>query len=203
MRNAQVAEWILSLVTSPDRAASMVGDLMENAAIRGAFWFWIGVLRTALSLLWREFSDDPARTMGLAFRGLLLEIVMFAAFVICATILGGMLGAFLSIAGVAAGPHPVLSWLGWALAGIVAWGLIPFQVGRWLARRAPGRELAPCLGFMLFDLVTSGVGLAWGGTQSSPLQLASELMTSLSLFVLLTIPLMAGAVLVRRKRLSH
>jgi len=203
MRNTQVAEWILSLVTSPDRAASTVGDLMEGAARRGAFWFWLGVLRTALSMLWRDFSDDPARTMGLAIRGLLLEIVMLVAFVICAAFLGGVIGGVWYVAGTVNAPHPVISSLGWMLAGVVAWGLIPFQIGRWLARRSPGRELAPCVGFMLFDLVTCGIGLIWGGTQSSLLQFLFGLMTGLSLSVLLTIPLMAGAALVRRKRMSH
>ena len=33
MRNAQVAEWLLSLVTTPLRAASTVGDLMELDAV--------------------------------------------------------------------------------------------------------------------------------------------------------------------------
>ncbi len=54
MHNINIAEWILALVTTRDRAASTVGDLAEGAATRGAVWFWSGVLRTAASLLWRD-----------------------------------------------------------------------------------------------------------------------------------------------------
>jgi hypothetical protein len=39
MRKAVVAEWSLSLVTPPDRAASGVGDLLEQSATRGTPWF--------------------------------------------------------------------------------------------------------------------------------------------------------------------
>ena len=39
MRNAQFAEWILSLVTSPDRAAATVGDLTgDEAALELLSW---------------------------------------------------------------------------------------------------------------------------------------------------------------------
>jgi hypothetical protein len=50
MRNASVAEWILSRVTGPERAASIVGDLIESADSRGGVWFWSSVIRTAFSL---------------------------------------------------------------------------------------------------------------------------------------------------------
>ncbi len=38
MRSANVAEWILSLVTTPDRAAGTVGDLIESRAGAPRFW---------------------------------------------------------------------------------------------------------------------------------------------------------------------
>ena len=203
MRNAQVAEWILSLVTSSERAAATVGDLMENASGPGAFWFWISVLRTALSMLWQEYSADPVRTMGIAFQGLLLEIAMWGAFVICAALLGGLVGASSYFAGTANAQHPVISALGPALAGAIAWGLIPFQVGRWLARRSPGRELAPCVAFMLLDLVTCGLGVIWEGIPSSLFRFIFGLLTSLAISILFMMPVMAGATWIRRKRMSH
>ena len=47
MRNAHLAEWILSLVTDPARARSMVGDLLEESSRHGPFWFWATVSWTA------------------------------------------------------------------------------------------------------------------------------------------------------------
>ena len=41
MHNAKAAEWILSLVTAPDRAAATVGDLIESRA--GALRFWSAI----------------------------------------------------------------------------------------------------------------------------------------------------------------
>jgi len=114
MRNSQMAERILSLVTPPERAASAVGDLMENAAIGGAFRFWTGVLRTAFSLLWQDLSGEPARMMGLAIRGFLVQFGIFMSIVLFFVVGAGFLGGFLSlVAGsfwrhtnVADGPHP-------------------------------------------------------------------------------------------------
>ncbi len=74
MHNVNIAEWILALVTTRDRAASTVGDLAEVAATRGVVWFWSGVLRTAASLLWRDVAERPARITGLAFFGLAVYI---------------------------------------------------------------------------------------------------------------------------------
>jgi hypothetical protein len=42
MRNANVAERILSLITTPDRAAATVGDLIETHVGVWRFWFTIG-----------------------------------------------------------------------------------------------------------------------------------------------------------------
>ena len=69
MPSAAVAEWILSLVAPPDRAASTVGDLVEEASSRGTLWFWSCVLRTAGSHLWHDLTLSPLRMLGLAFWG--------------------------------------------------------------------------------------------------------------------------------------
>jgi hypothetical protein len=61
MHNIYIAEWILALVTSGDRAMSTTGDLLEEAAARGAVWFWSHVLHTAASLLWRDNAENRAR----------------------------------------------------------------------------------------------------------------------------------------------
>ena len=58
MRNAgALAEWILSLVTSRERAAATIGDLVEEEA--RPFAFWGSIAWTAFSLIWRDFSVAP------------------------------------------------------------------------------------------------------------------------------------------------
>jgi hypothetical protein len=54
MRNASIAEWILCRLTSKERAASMVGDLVEIGTRKGPFWFWLSLAGVALSLTWRR-----------------------------------------------------------------------------------------------------------------------------------------------------
>ena len=67
MRSARIAEWVLSLGTTPARAASTVGDLMEGAQGRGRLWFWASVLQTTLSLM----SGVPADRVLVTESGIL------------------------------------------------------------------------------------------------------------------------------------
>jgi hypothetical protein len=79
MHRDRIAEWLLSQVTSRERAVSTVGDLMESAATRGAGWFWSSVVRTTGSLLWRGFADAPGPMLGLALRAWLLGLALLLA----------------------------------------------------------------------------------------------------------------------------
>jgi hypothetical protein len=54
MRNASVAEWIVSRFTSKERAASIVGDFVELESQKGAMWFWFSIAGVLLSLCWRR-----------------------------------------------------------------------------------------------------------------------------------------------------
>jgi hypothetical protein len=54
MHTASTAEWILCRLTTKERAASMVGDLVEIAKQKGKLWFWFSVAGVALSLFWRR-----------------------------------------------------------------------------------------------------------------------------------------------------
>jgi hypothetical protein len=56
MRKAAIAEWILSLVTTPERAASTAGDLLERPS-----GFWLSVIRTAFPLLGRRLVANSSR----------------------------------------------------------------------------------------------------------------------------------------------
>jgi hypothetical protein len=126
MRSAAAAEWILSLVTEPDRASSTVGDLVEESSPRGALWFWASVWRTAGSHFWRDLSASPLRMAGLAFCGL------------AACVLAGVgLAMPLLLADLN------LSDSTWRipLVNVLTWTAGPLLGGWSVARRSHGREL--------------------------------------------------------------
>jgi len=58
VRKADVAEALLSLVGSPERARSFVGDLMEEPG-HGAVWFWRSVMRLWFAMLGRDLMRAP------------------------------------------------------------------------------------------------------------------------------------------------
>jgi hypothetical protein len=142
MSDVNIAERILALVTTGDRAASIVGDLTEGAAARGAFWFWFGVLRTAASLLWRNVAEEPGRLTRLAFLNLAVYIGIELVF-------AGLSGvAFFGAA--MASLHPLhldsIGWKIWFAAPVLVSSLF---IGRMLAHWAPRRELAACVVYMI------------------------------------------------------
>jgi hypothetical protein len=53
MHKTPTAEWLLARVTTPDRAAAILGDLAELSATRGRVWFWAAYTRTVITLGWR------------------------------------------------------------------------------------------------------------------------------------------------------
>jgi len=205
MRNAQLAEWILSLVTSPERAAATVGDLLENTSGLGTLWF--GVLRTAVSLLWREFSEDPANLMGLAFRGFLLELGMMLGIALVSIIAFVILGL---IAGLMWHPmtpadftRPAIAATAWVYFGLAFWILVPLQVGRWMARRSPGRELAPIVASTILSFVVATAASMFWDMQDNFLHFILHLVLALAWNILLQIPMFAGAAWVRKKQTSR
>jgi hypothetical protein len=53
MPNTPATEWLLAHIAGPDRAAAILGDLLELSVTRGRLWFWIAYIRTLVSLGWR------------------------------------------------------------------------------------------------------------------------------------------------------
>src|SRR5690349_5887002 len=82
MRKAAMAEWILSLVVAPDRAATTVADLIEDASTHGVSWFWSSVLRTALSHVFRDLSAAPFRLMRLALWAWMAQVALTVSLLI-------------------------------------------------------------------------------------------------------------------------
>lgn len=161
MHNLQMAEWILNLVTTPDRAASTVGDLAENSRR-----FWADVLRTAGSMVWSDVVRDRKQMMFLALRGFAFEIGVGILLVLALGIAFGLVVAICIFAGWQP-PHFNPDSIGWMAMPIV----FPLLTGRMLARWAPGREIAAGLAFLILNLslaVVIGIGarLYFGGGDS-------------------------------------
>jgi uncharacterized protein (TIGR03435 family) len=53
MDRLELLEATLSRYTPPDRAASILGDLLESAQTKGRLWFWFSFIRILGSLAWR------------------------------------------------------------------------------------------------------------------------------------------------------
>ena len=159
MRNAHIAEWILAQVTARDRAASTIGDLTERAATRDAVWFWLSVLRTAVSFLWRGVAEHPARLTGLA----LLGIALYAGIGLLFAGLDGVVG-FIAI--YTSGDHLQLDSIGWKVWFAAPVLVSSLLIGRMLARWAPGRELAACVVYAflvsIYNLVPMLGNNGWG-----------------------------------------
>jgi hypothetical protein len=152
MHNVNIAEWILALITTRDRAASTVGDLTEGAATRGSVWFWSCIVRTASSLLWRDIAAHYARLAGLAILGLVAYIAISFVF----ACLSGI--AFFVVAMATGHSLQVgtFEWMLWTNTPALVSSLL---IGRMLARWAPGRELAAGLVYAILTAIFNLVPL--------------------------------------------
>lgn len=80
MTKSRIAEWILSQVLPPDRAASIIGDWMEDAPKRGNIWFWSCVFRTAGSCVLNDFIGNPATMARLGMAGFSRNLLVPAGY---------------------------------------------------------------------------------------------------------------------------
>lgn len=53
MHSDRMAEWLLSRWTRRQRAAAIVGDLLEIREQKGALWYWLALAGAVLRLAWR------------------------------------------------------------------------------------------------------------------------------------------------------
>lgn len=191
MRNAAAAEWILSLVVAPDRAASTVGDLVEETSSRGTRWFWSSLLRTAFSHFCYDLRISPLRTVGLAFWGLGASWILGLLF---AASVGMVRVKFV---------HSVPHWEP-SLALVLVVIAAPLLAGWEVARRSAGRDLpaafavaAMLAAFYVASLYLSAmqevrrIGIPWPGMQYA-----------FTVFWVKALCVIAGAILFRRRSLA-
>lgn len=182
MRSVHFAEWILRLVTSSDRAASTVGDFVEETPSRGAGWFWCRVLRTAASMLWRGVTESPGRVAGVALVGLAVDVA--------GTLLLAALSGIVFFAATWNGVIIATKSAWWILFLSIPLMILSLVVGRVLARLAPGRELAACLVYAILGLIlTLGTSLIF----SADARISFLISTTLGDAIIRT-PFLVGAV---------
>ena len=151
MRRDAVAEWILRLVLSRERATAAVGDLMEDSEGRDPSWFWTSIAWTVACTVWREAQFHGLRLAVVASAGFFLLVLLGLGANLAATILWKILhflrdhtGLELVLPGDAL-PLRVPIWI----AIFYLRMFLPFEIGRWAARHARGRELSAWLVMML------------------------------------------------------
>ena len=126
MRKDVVAQSVLSLVTTPERASPTVGDLLEES--RGPLSFWWSVASTTGSLCWQDFRSAPVLIAWLGVWGWLaaslgpsLCLVPLIPFV------GGMSGP-LSLTF-----YALMAMLTLVVSFLTGWKVAEFSEGRELA----------------------------------------------------------------------
>lgn len=153
MRKVRIAERILSQVLTRERAASAVGDWMEDIGERGSAWFWSCVLRTAISRVWSDLTESPPQMAGLAFRAWLRLWVFLITYCLVLSVV--LLIGMLVVGAIRYGLKlPALSYpepRGNPLAVRLLWAFVSFRAGQWIAQRAPGREVAASVALWLMQ----------------------------------------------------
>ena len=150
------AEWLLSLVTTPERAAAMTGDLAETDS---------PVLPIFVSLLMHRLMDWRVGVLGIA--GFVAQLV-----------LGAIPPRFIARWG---GTHELLTVP--VVLGLKMWFLVlMFAIGWCFEKLRPGGGLAASCALLIVNCVLIFYALPWG--HRSLLQIFS-LMTHFSGYVLL------------------
>jgi len=194
MPEPRLAERMLSLVVTPDRAASIVGDLVEASpgGRTPRISVWISVARIGISLLWKDVSASPGRTLYLATAGAFMNVSFLAPFGLAffsLAIFLGLLGSTLLHRDVTIAVHPLLACL-MICAAIPA----PFMTGRWIARRSQGRELAPCLVLTILAFATWGAFCLALGRHIALMNGLSGILPTLACLTVAALSLNAGAI---------
>lgn len=185
MRESAIAELILSLVISPDRAASTLGDLLEERQTRGSLWFWWSLLGTVSSHVWQDLRLDPRWALRRGLWGIAVELLYSGLLfvVIIPSILGLVAGAAISVHV----PAPFSAQPRWAapLAGTWMYIACPLLIGWQNARRSPQRELASAVVVvsMRLCLLFPAFGSAYA--------------------LIAPVSMIIGAALSRRRRIAH
>jgi pimeloyl-ACP methyl ester carboxylesterase len=179
MPDASLAQALLSLFTTRDRAESIAGDLIEERDGRGSAWFWFHVVRTTFALFTSAFASAPVKTLALVALGFALFVTL----------------AFAGVAAVSLFPLLIGSAISWALLSFFFWSAA-LWTGVSLVSLAPKHGMTACLALAIAGealLLSAALFFSWSRAPN-----AWSLLVSMSaLFA--AAPLLAGGAIVRRR----
>jgi hypothetical protein len=165
MDKAKIAEWILSLAMEPAQAGSVVGDLLEAGATRNVAWFWSNVFQTLAVRVWRDVKTEPRFVAGLAIRGALVQAAfsffgLMICMIVCVPLV--LIGRFIFLTFYMdhlPWHHHNVALIFSVLLIMVSMVIGPsYYVGRWIARRSLGKDIAVCLSMIVISRFT-GYGI--------------------------------------------
>ena len=154
MRKADVAETLLSLVGSAERARSFVGDLMEERE-RGRVWFWRSVMRLWFAMLGRDLMRAPIAMALYCAAGwfvyMSLSLAMAFGAYIVVTLVWGLayvsnnhtgLELLTDLLRIRFNWPPIPDAATYLIQAVVLFAIAPFHIGRSSARFWRGHEVS-------------------------------------------------------------
>ena len=188
------AERFLKLATTPEKAMAVIGDAAEHGET--GLKLWVFVVQVAASLLWKAVAEQPGRMACLAVAGTLMQAMFWSLGVLCVLISATVALVCLALVrGEVTAPTNPMIYVFLLSIAVPA----PWLTGRWLSRRAPGRELAPCLTMALLHAIVFAVGCAIYGDRLGLIDLPSGNVPAFLLLVANAASLFAGAAWVRER----
>jgi hypothetical protein len=155
MRKHRLAEALLSLVGPADRAASAIGDLIEEEGGRGRFWFWRSVIPLWLSLLWRDLRTAPLAMAVSCVAGWFVYMALSLVFAflgyVGVTLVWGVAYLLMHHTGfelladvflIRFDWPPIPVWATDAIQAAVLFAIAPFQIGRGSTHFWRGHEVS-------------------------------------------------------------
>ncbi len=173
---------------------AVIGDAAEHGET--GLKLWVFVVQVAASLLWKAVAEQPGRMACLAVAGTLMQAMFWSLGVLCVLISATVALVCLALVrGEVTAPTNPMIYVFLLSIAVPA----PWLTGRWLSRRAPGRELAPCLTMALLHAIVFAVGCAIYGDRLGLIDLPSGNVPAFLLLVANAASLFAGAAWVRER----
>ena len=162
MRKHHLAETLLSLVGPADRAASAIGDLIEEEFERARLSFWRTVMGLWLSLLWRDLRTAPL-AMAISciaawFVYMALSLVFAFLGYVAVTLVWGVAYLLMRHTGFELLANvfllrfdwpPMPDWATYAVQAAALFAIAPFQIGRGSTHFWRGHEVSLALVLMI------------------------------------------------------
>ena len=182
MRKHRLAETLLSLVGPADRAASAIGDLIEEECERGRLRFWRTVMGLWLSLLWRDLRTAPlAMTVSCVaawFFYMALSLVVAFIGYVAVTLVWGVAYLLMHHTGFELLTNvfqihfewpPIPDWAAYAIQAAALFAIAPFQIGRGSTHFWRGHEVSLALVLMIvWTAMAAFVPLVGNGISARP-----------------------------------